>query len=91
MQVKIIYIGRLLVDGLLRWMDGSLFFRMLVSVFDFFRRVAAGSFILGLFFARSSDEYAQKKGLFENLLDKVLNSRFKPFTLPDVWPRAMSD
>ena len=90
MQTKIFTLGTLAINGLLRWMDGSLFFRMLVSIFDFFRRVAAGSFILGLFFAKS-DATTQKKGLFETLLDKLLNSRFKPFVLPDAWPRAMSD
>ena len=70
-------------------MDGSLFFRTLTGILDFFRRVAAGSFILGLFFA-PSDGAGQRKGLFENLLEKVLNGRFKPFVLPKTWPGVLS-
>ena len=90
MQTKIFGLGSAAVQGLLRWMDGSLFFRMLVSIFDFFRRVASGSFIFGLFFAKLHGS-SQKKGVYENLLDKILNSRFKPFALPEAWPRTLSD
>ena len=90
MQAKILSLGLAAANGLLRWMDGSFFFRMLVCVFDFFRKVAAGSFILGLFFAKM-DSGTQEKGIFNRLLDKALNNRFKPFALPKAWPNAMSE
>ena len=90
MQTKIFNFGTVALQSLLRWMDGSLFFRMLVSIFDFFQRVAAGSFILGLFFAKT-DLSTQKKGMFESLLNKILNSKFKLFSLPNTWPKTMSE
>ena len=88
MLTKASSFGITAVQGLLRWMDGSLFFRSLVRVFDFFRSVAAGSFILGLFF--TSSDNANKKGVFENLFDKLLNIEIKPFSLPTVWPKSIS-
>ena len=90
MQTRVFNFCSSAILGILRWMDGSLLFRALVNIFDFFRRVAAGSFILGLFFAKE-DTHTQKKGVFENLLDKVLNSWFKPFVLPKTWPSVLSN
>ena len=88
MQNRLSGFSSAVLKNILLWMDGSLFFRFLSGMFNFIGKVASGSFILGLFLAK---ETKNEPGIFEKLLDRILNNKFKPFVLPESWPKFLAD
>ena len=88
-MTKIFNIGGALLIGLLDWMEGSLFFRFVVRFFDFVKKVAAGSLILGIFIA-PINEKEKRMVFFEGVVAKVLNNRFKPVKMPKLLPQFLS-
>jgi len=73
-------------------MDGSLFFRALVWVFDFVKRLCGGSFIAGFFVGDDAHQEQKLKGsIFAKAADKLLNGLPKPFVSPEEWPRWLSN
>ena len=68
------------------WMEASVFFRFLSSVSGFLGKVAAGSFVLGPFFAMGGGGEA---GFFRDRLDRLLN-RAKPLAPPRAWPARLA-
>jgi len=70
-------------------MDGSLFFRGLTAILDFFKRVAMGSFFVGLFIRDYEHSRDLKGSLFFRATNKVFNGLPK-ISLPETWPRGLA-
>ena len=82
----------LLWQIILRWMDGSLFFKGLNAGMDWFVKLSQGSFIAGFFIADDeSQAKSLNKSIFLRFADKVLNGIPKPIRLPARWPTNLSD
>ena len=66
-----------------RWMDGSLFFRGLVAVLNFFKKLCCGSFICRAFIADIKPiDNSVKRSYFMTFVDKILNGLPKPLASP---------
>ena len=75
-----------------RWMDGSLFFRGLTAVFNFFKYICTDSFITRAFIADTAPlDNSIRRSFVGRALDKFLNGLPKPITPPEHWHKTMSN
>ena len=74
-----------------RWMDGSLFFRGLTAMLDFFKRLCGGSFAARAFVADSAPlEDSVKRSFFATVVNGLLNGLPKPISAPTHWNSTLS-
>jgi len=80
-----------IITAIARLMEGSLFFRGLVAILDFIKKLIANSFVGRIFVGDLKPlEESLSRSKFVFVLDKLLNS-FKPLTPPTNWPTWLSN
>ena len=81
-----------LMQVIIQWMKGSLFFRGLTAGMDWIVKLSQGSFIARLFIGDDEPQKASlSKSIFVRFGDKVLNDIPKPISLPARFPGALSN
>jgi len=74
-----------------RWMDGSLFFRGLTAMLEFFKRLCGNSFTARAFVADSGPlEDSVKRSFFASVVNVLLNGLPKPVSAPTYWNSVLS-
>lgn len=74
-----------------RWMDGSLFFRGLLAIFNFFKKLCMGSFIARAFIAEPEPlEESMHRSIFVVAINKLLNGVPKIIKPPSQWNAGLS-
>lgn len=75
-----------------RWMDGSLFFRVLTAAMDFVKRVCLGSYIAS-WFVGDNEHHKEtiEQSFFAYIIDKMLNGFNKPIFLPEHGPKKLAN